>query len=100
MNNTAATLAQLTQVISRVISLALTFVGTASLMMILYGGFLYLNAGSDKGGADRARQTLTYAILGLVLAIAAWLILSLISSFLGLPGLLIFEICFTPGGCL
>ena len=66
------------------ISVALAIVGAGVVVMIVIAGFQFLSAGGDKEGAAKARNTLTYAILGLILAVSAWMILALVGKFLGL----------------
>ena len=67
--------------------------------MLIVGGYQYLMAGGNKDAAARASHTLTYAIIGLIVAMSAWLILSLVGGFLGVD-LSSFSVCF-PGtsGC-
>jgi hypothetical protein len=93
-----ATLGNLNQVFGSVISKALTLVGILAVIMIVVGGYKYLMAGSDKDGASKARNTLTYVFLGLVLAVSAWMIISLVGRFLGV-NLSTFNICFGGSTC-
>ena len=78
-----AAFSDLTTVFSSIVGLALAGVGIAVLVMFIIGGYQYLMAGSDKDAATKARNTLTYAIIGFILAVSAWIILSLLGSFLG-----------------
>jgi len=76
-----AKFSDLESVIGSILSVALSFVGIASLVMLVIGGFQYFRAGADKEGTTRARLTITYALIGLILAISAWLILDLFALF-------------------
>ena len=78
-----AMLSDLTTVFSSIVGLALAGVGIAVLVMFIIGGYQYLMAGSDKDAATKARNTLTYAVIGFILAVSAWIILSLLGTFLG-----------------
>lgn len=98
MNQYAAKLGDLAQVFRQVFTVALTLIGLASLVMLMVGGFQFIGAGGDKEAAARARGTLTYAILGLLLAVSAWMILNLAYRFLGLPSPGVFNICITGSG--
>ena len=82
MNN-APRLSQLEGVFSQVISVALTLVGVTALVVILLGGFQYLSASGNKEAAGKARLTLTFGLVGLILAISAWMILNISGTFLG-----------------
>ena len=46
--------------------------------MIIYAGFLYLGAAGNAGQVSKAHSTLRAAIYGLVIVLAAWLIINLI----------------------
>jgi hypothetical protein len=79
----APQLNQLEGVFGSVLSVALGLVGVVVLVMILVGGFKYINSGGDKEAASKARLTLTHAFLGLTLAVSAWMILNILGQFLG-----------------
>ncbi|HVX24556.1 MAG TPA: pilin [Candidatus Saccharimonadales bacterium] len=49
-------------------------VGAASIFMIVYGGFRYITSGGDTNKVGSAKNTLIYAILGLVVVALAQLI--------------------------
>lgn len=87
-----ATIQDLEVVFSTFISGALTLAGIAVLVMLIVGGFGFLTAGGDKEGAAKAQKTITYAIGGLVLVLSAWIILNLLSKFLGVD-FSTFKIC-------
>jgi uncharacterized membrane protein len=59
--------------------------GFAALMMLIFGGFRYIVAQGDPKAVQAARGTLTWAIVGLVMIIVAWLILAFLADFLNLP---------------
>lgn len=80
-------------IIENIFGLVIRLAGILAFIMLLLGGFRYLTSGGDAKAAESARKTLTYAILGLVLIIAAWFILKFIAEFTGLgEQLLKFEI--------
>ena len=49
-------------------------VGVVSVIMIIYGGFRYITSGGDSGSVGNAKNTLIYAIVGLVIVALAQLI--------------------------
>lgn len=55
-----------------------------ALFFLIWGGIRWITSGGDKGKVDSARQTITAAIVGLVIAFLAFFILSLALSFFGL----------------
>lgn len=67
----------------RILNIATSLAGLAVFIMLLIGGFKYLTSGGDPKKAQSAKDTLSHAILGLVLIIAAWFILRFIEEFTG-----------------
>jgi hypothetical protein len=66
------------------LGIMLQLLGLAMFVMLVYGGFKFLTAGGDAKAAEGAKATITFAVTGLVLGIAAWFILVLIRSFTGI----------------
>lgn len=91
------TLDQLEIVFANVLTVSVTLIGIVFLVMLVVGGFQFISSSGDKESAQKARNTLTFAIAGLVLAASGWLIINLIASFFGLPNLFTtFRIAITP----
>jgi hypothetical protein len=63
----------------------LGFAGIALFIMLVVGGFRYITSGGNPKAVESARNTLTYAILGMVLLASAYLILRFIGVFTGAP---------------
>ncbi len=62
----------------------LTIIGViAALIFLLYGGLLWVTSSGDKAKVDRARQTIIYSIIGLVVMILAFVIVQTIGYFIG-----------------
>jgi Type IV secretion system pilin len=53
-------------------------VGAISVIMIIYGGFRYITSGGDSGRVGNAKNTLIYAIVGLVIVALAQLIVNFV----------------------
>jgi hypothetical protein len=49
-------------------------VGAAAVLMVIYGGFRYITSGGDSGRVGNAKNTLIYAIIGLLIVALAQLI--------------------------
>lgn len=79
-----ATIKDLEVVFARIVSVIASFAGIAALAMLIIGGFRYLTSGGDPKATEAARNTMTYAILGIVLLIGSWLILVLLKNFTGI----------------
>jgi len=57
-----------------IVTLFSIIVGVVSIIMIIYGGFRYITSGGDSGKVGNAKNTLIYAIVGLVVVALAQLI--------------------------
>lgn len=68
--------------------------GLVAFAYFVIGGFKYLTAGGDEKTIDTAKKTITYAIIGLLVVIASWIILNTLGDpgFLNLPSILEFTI--------
>lgn len=61
-------------VIRGAVQLLSTVVGVAAVVMIIYSGFKFITAGGDASKVSSAQQTITYALVGLVIAALAQVI--------------------------
>jgi hypothetical protein len=62
----------LTNVIHIIINVMLFIVGILSVIMIIFGGIRYTISTGDKTRVDSAKNTIIYAVVGLVVAIVAF----------------------------
>lgn len=66
--------ATLSGVVQRVINIFSIVVGSVSVIMIIIGGFRYIISGGDSTAVTAAKNTILYAIVGLVIVIFAQVI--------------------------
>lgn len=66
------------KVVGLVISVFSYVVGAISVIMIIYAGFRYVTSGGNSEGTTGARNTLIFAVIGLVVAILAQLVVHLV----------------------
>ena len=79
-------------VFQSIITYAISFIGIAVLGMLIFGAFKLLMSGGDPKNIEAGRTIVTYALLGLILAISAWFILNLIANFSGATSILNFVV--------
>lgn len=79
-----ATLRGVECLIANILSIAVTIIGLAGFVMLLYGSFMYLISGGNSKGTESARNTMTMAIFGLVIALSAIFVLNIIAAFTGI----------------
>ncbi len=51
---------------------------------LIYGGFRYVTAGGDEKAVDGAKQTMTNAVIGLMVIAGAWFITKIAETMLGI----------------
>lgn len=67
-------------IINTVINTMLFIVGILSVIMIIYAGIRYATAHGDKGQVESAKNTLIYAIVGLVVSILAYALVNWVTG--------------------
>lgn len=68
----------ITIIVLNVIQIGLTLVGILAFFLILFGGFQFLTGGSNPSQIEKARKTITNAVIGMIIAIGAVAIVNLI----------------------
>jgi hypothetical protein len=87
-----ATIQGLQCLIGNVFSVAITFIGLAAFVMLIIGAFGYLLSGGNSKGTETARNTITFAVIGIVVALSAFIILNFVSVFTGVEEITNFAI--------
>lgn len=62
-------------ILRKATSLVLILVGIASVIMIIIGGFKYVISNGDSNAINSAKNTILYAVIGLIVALLAQAIL-------------------------
>lgn len=65
---------QINALITAVINIFSLVVGVISVIMIIIGGLKYITSGGDSGNVTNAKNTILYAIIGLVIVALAQVI--------------------------
>ncbi|MDO4872090.1 MAG: hypothetical protein Q4A27_01500 [bacterium] len=65
-------------VVRNVVNTLLFIVGALSVMMIIYSGVLYVLSSGDSGRVSKAKSTLTYSVVGLIVAILSYAIVNFV----------------------
>ena len=68
----------LNKLIAQVINIFSIIVGVVAVIMIIYGGFRYITSGGDSGKVGDAKNTILYAIIGLILVALAQFIVKFV----------------------
>jgi len=82
-NGDVATFQSLETLFGNTVQALTALVGVAVFIMFVVGGFSFIFAGGDQKKLEKARGTLTSAIIGVVVIVAAYLILLTIKALTG-----------------
>ena len=85
LTNDPAEISDIISILENIIKLLAPFAAIAFFIMLLVAGFQFLTSGGDPKAVAAARTTLTYAIIGAILVVVVWLILTLIETLTGAP---------------
>ena len=66
--------------ISNVIALIIGVLGVAAVLAIIYGGILYVTAAGDPEKAERGKRAIMYAVIGILIASASYMIYLLVTK--------------------
>ncbi|OGD94878.1 hypothetical protein A3F02_03605 [Candidatus Curtissbacteria bacterium RIFCSPHIGHO2_12_FULL_38_9b] len=80
-----AKLSGIVKILENIIGLLAPAAGIAFLIMLIIGGWQFMSSGGDPKAVGGAKNTLTFAIIGIILVIASWLILQLVAEITGAP---------------
>ena len=76
-----------TGIFTQMVNMMLFAVGILSVIMLIYGGLRYILSNGDSKKVDAAKNTILYAIIGLIIAMLSYAIINfIISLFLGGAG--------------
>lgn len=70
--------ADLKDTVTNIINWVLGLLGIVAVIMILYGGFIWLTAGGNDEKVENAKKILGSAVIGLVIVILAWAIVNFV----------------------
>src|SRR5882724_12052867 len=65
-NGTGNGAPDITNIATKVINILSVIVGAIAVIMIIWGGFKYITSGGDTGNVSGAKNTLIFAIVGLI----------------------------------
>lgn len=79
-SNTNVNNTNIAQVARDIVNIFSIVVGGVAIIMIIYGGFRYITSGGDTNRVSGAKNTLIYAIIGLIIVALAQLIVHFVLS--------------------
>ena len=77
-SNTAGGTTAINNTIKTIVNVFSAIVGVISVIMIIFGGFKYITSGGDSGNIASAKNTIIYAVIGLVVVALAQFIVQFV----------------------
>jgi hypothetical protein len=77
---TGTTNINISTIATKLINIISIIVGIVAVIMIVFGGFKYITSGGDSGNVTSAKNTLLYAIIGLIVVALAQFIVHFVLS--------------------
>lgn len=74
-NNSAS---GVTNTLNIVVNVALGILGLVTVIMIIVGGYMYVTSSGDMSKVTKAKNTIMYGIVGLIIALLAWAIVNFV----------------------
>lgn len=66
--------------IIRIVNFALGFLGLIAVIIVIYGGVLYVTAAGEQEKTDKGKKAITYAVIGLLIVMASFAIVNTVIS--------------------
>lgn len=76
--STTQSTSNLDSFIAKLVNVFSVIVGVVAVVMIIFGGFRYITSGGDSGNISNAKNTIIYAIIGLVIVALAQFIVQFV----------------------
>ena len=71
---------------NKIINVVIGVLGVVAVVVVIYGGFLFLTAQGDPGKIKKGKDSITWGIIGLIIALLSWSIINFVlSSTMGAP---------------
>jgi len=75
--------ADLETTVIRIVQWVLGFLGLVAVIMIIYGGVIWMTAGGNDEKVAKAKKIITRAVIGLIIVLISWAIVALIMDRMG-----------------
>ncbi|MEA2057016.1 MAG: hypothetical protein U9O78_04935 [Patescibacteria group bacterium] len=79
-----ATVQGLMCLVTNVLSVTLPLIGIAGFVMMLFGALQWMLSGGNSQSVEKARNSMVFAVVGLILALSSFVIVNLIANFTGI----------------
>ena len=70
--------------LANLLSVLLTIIGIAGFIMLIYAAFNMLLSAGNSQAMEKSKNTMTFAVVGLILALSSFIILNILIDFTGI----------------
>lgn len=77
--------ARIQSIVTTIINIFSIVVGIVAVIMIIVGGFKYITSGGDSGNISSAKNTIVYAVIGLVIVALAQFVVQFVLNKVNSP---------------
>lgn len=70
--------------LANIFSVIISVIGLAGFVMFIVGSFRYLLSGGNSKGTETAKNTFTFMVIGIIVALSGFILLNLLSKFTGI----------------
>ncbi|MBI4975645.1 PKD domain-containing protein [Candidatus Peregrinibacteria bacterium] len=76
LNDTLTQSSDIKEFVIKIVNFALGFLGLLAIIIVIYGGVLYVTAAGEDEGTQKGKKAITYALIGLIIIIASYAIVN------------------------
>lgn len=91
-NEDVATIQGITCMIGNVLGVILPLIGLAAFIMLVVGSVRWMLSGGSSQNVEKARNTMVFAVVGIVLALTSYIIINILADFTGIEEIRTFTI--------
>lgn len=78
-------ISKVSQIVGVAITIMIIIAAVLCLFYLIMGGIRWTTSGGDKQKVESARKQITFAIIGLIVTLASFFLVSLIGNFFNIP---------------
>ncbi len=87
-----ATIQGIQCLLANILISGLSLIGIASFAMAIYGAINYMLSGANASKKEKAAKTIYYPVIALILALSSFIIVTLLSRFIGIQSILFIKL--------
>lgn len=82
-----ATLQGIECLVANIFAVIISLIAMAAFLMLIIGSVQWMISGGSPDGTKKARDTMTYAVLGIVIALSSFIVLNLVAGYTGVDAI-------------